>query len=363
MAKKNWDQPMWGGVIQIDKHVINVICDKNLNIAEFMFQDNQLKFVGIHNNWCSGDLVGILPQTNLALFFHVNKPAFKATNLENAIIELIHSVCEKTGCRSSPRLFQFRSWQHCDFGLHTLTTPPCDIVPVQATFLPCVQQMARIERQIGQLGLVCNHPNGIDKHQPIAFFSGKLLTKVKFYKGVTHEAIESQRQATPCDRVGYALSYGKSHVLDSWQVRGYASAANHSCGENANCRVECWQVHGHFFLVLVSSQKIAFNTPILFDYGEQFFLSSNQVCFGLLCPKNCYFEAVCWTEKKMLCLQMSDGNIVTMPNPPKNISELSSSKTDCHVAVARSTFFSHSCVSLFFNVTGNYYTFLHQNVL
>lgn len=351
---------MWGAIIKVHKSTVNMCCD-NHNIAKFSWKKNNLAFQTIHNHFVQGQLIGVLPQKKLKTFFQTHKPKVKAQSLTAAVTEIIHSICEKSGANFSQRIFSFNQWKQCDFELNTSKLKAAAITPILSSSLPCVQELARVEHQMGQLGLVCNKTDGISKHQPIGFFNGQLLTQENYYKTVTSAIIHSERHGYPCNRTSYALCLGKHHILDAWQTRSYVSAANHSCGNSANARVEYWIVHGFSFLVLVSIKQIPFNTPIVHDYGKRYLLTNNQVCYGIFCKNHCNFKAMCeQSNDGRLIFHTQKNKTVIIPQPPLNIHELKKGKTHCHVAISNSTLFSHSCIVLFFRQTTNRYFWTFQ---
>ena len=352
----NWDHPMWGAIIQVDDFTVNVCCEKH-NFSKFIWNNQSLNFFANHKQWTSGKLIGVLPQKKLKSFFQIHKPKIYASSLTNAAIELIHYVCEKNGSNYSPRIFALKPWKGCDFELKTSRVVAKSGLPILSQTLPCVQEFARVVPQIGQLGLVCNHSLGLEKHQPIGVFNGEILSKKAYYKDASREIIKSERDGAPCNRTAYALCVGSDHVLDGFRARSYVSAANHSCGESANTRVEYWNVHGFSFLVLVANKKIPFNAPLVYDYGKKYLLSNNQICYGVFCRQNCYFEAMCsWLNDGGVIFYTKNNKTVIIPKPPQQIQEIKLGKTHCHVAISTSSLFAHKCISLFFAHTANHYS-------
>ena len=349
---------MWGAIIQVDKCTVNMCCDKH-NFSKFVWNNKSLNFFANHKQWTSGKLIGILPQKKLKSFFQVHKPKIYASSLTNAVIELIHYVCEKTGGNYSARLFALKPWKGCNFELQTTKTK--SEMPILSQTLPCVQEFARVEPQMGELGLVCNHSLGLEKHQPIGVFNGELVSKKTYYKEATQDIIESERSGLPCKRTAYALCVGSDYVLDAFKARSYVSAANHSCGKSANTRIEHWNVQGFSFLVLVANQKIPFNTPLVYDYGQDYLLSNNQICYGVFCRQNCYFEAMCsWLNDGRVIFYTKNSKTVIIPKPPQQIQEIKLGKTHCHVAISTSSLFAHKCISLFFAQSANHYSWTFQ---
>lgn len=349
------ERPFWGAIIQLDECNIDVVCNHRLLKARFFWKNQSLTFSHVHRDRSVRlRFVGVIPRIDVKKFLQVHKPKIHASKLAHALVELTHFLCERHGANHSSRLFQLRPWRGCDFGMGSTInlTQQC----VEANFLPCVQEVARVTPQLDGVGLVCNCTYGIRKHQPICFFSGEVLSNSRFYQLASDSIIESERSALPCDRTAYSVEFGDGHVMDCWKVRGYASAANHACGKNANACVQLWKVAGCVFLMLVATQEIAFNRPILLDYGHETIQRHNKVCYGVYCSNSCGFEAQCRLLEDG-CMVVSTGAGETiLPRPPKHIKELSVNPSHCYVSIRKSVLFSHLCVFLFFSQSRNHYS-------
>jgi hypothetical protein len=349
---------IWGAVIQVSDINIDLVCDKNLNLARFIWKHNSLSFSHIHRirTSLSFKLIGVVPQINLKRFFQIHKPKIHATSLNKSIIELTHFICERHGGNHSSRLFQMQPWKGCECAIGSAKSQLRGIVPVESNMLPCVQEVARVSPQLDQLGLVCNNTYGIRKHHPIGFFCGEVMEREVFYKKVSDEIIVSEREGVPCERTAYSIEYGPDHVMDCWNTRSYVSAANHACGDNANARVDYWKVGGSIFLMLVSKKEIPFNAPIVYNYGHDYIRTNNKICYGVFCNKTCNFEAQCRLLEDQSLAILTKGGEMIIPKPSKTIKEATPQPTHCHISISQSVLFAHYCFTIFFTESRNYYS-------